>query len=258
MYVQEISIEICSKIDRNEALEAFGLLLEFYRDWGQIQWNIQSDYCAEKVLHSLPYTLEKNSLDKVFNGFYVEMQIKKLEELCQSKLRIATVGTSGSDGGTICACAHIERYILATQHTAITSPVFCGTCNKAVPLYRLPPYDDHWYVPILSWQSNYQSCDTLQMNCEVGEAWALDQMQELNSELTKQGRWICAVIESMTSTPTYYFLYNDRAITIQEDKHRHCPGCGGNWLLDVPVHGMDFRCDKCMLVSSLTKNSDAE
>lgn len=37
MYVQEIFIDICSDIDRNEAIEEFDLLMAYYRDAGVIQ-----------------------------------------------------------------------------------------------------------------------------------------------------------------------------------------------------------------------------
>ncbi len=67
-------------------------------------------------------------------------------------------------------------------------------------------------MPILSWETNYISCDSLQMNCEVGERWALNQMQEITSQLSKQGLEICRKIEELTSIPTYYYLHNYKKV----------------------------------------------
>ena len=116
-------------------------------------------------------------------------------------------------------------------------------------------YDDHGYMPILSWETNYISCDSLQMNCEVGERWALNQMQNVKSALTKQGLRICQKIESITDTPTYYYLYNyrkykDVALSMV------CPNCKSNWRLKDRLHDLyDFKCDDCRLLSTVSFNS---
>jgi predicted nucleic acid-binding Zn ribbon protein len=41
------------------------------------------------------------------------------------------------------------------------------------------------------------------MNCEVGERWALNQMQKIDSQLSQQGIKICTKIEKLTGVPTY-------------------------------------------------------
>jgi hypothetical protein len=44
MYIQEILIDIKTKVDKNELVDAFSLLLEFYRGNGQTQGRIESQY----------------------------------------------------------------------------------------------------------------------------------------------------------------------------------------------------------------------
>ena len=86
MYIQEISIDIKTKADKDELIDEFGLLMSFYRSSGQTQGKIESQYVENDKIVCLPYTLEKNSLDKKFNNLYVNKQTKKVEELCNSKL----------------------------------------------------------------------------------------------------------------------------------------------------------------------------
>lgn len=260
MYVQEIFIDICSDIDRNEAIEEFDLLMAYYRDAGVIQWEIQSEFIAKNVLRTFPYTHERDSLLNVFDDFYVRQQTERLERLCDSKIRFRTVGTTRFDRlGTVCECRNGNFYVLFTNYVSIVSPLMCGICNEPIPLYKIPVFEDHGYVPILNWQSNYQSCDTLQMNCEVGESWATEQMQNPESELSKQGRRICSKIETLTSAPTYYYLYNCRSISENEDRLRPCPNCWGKWLIDNPTELywliMCFKCDQCRLISHATLSS---
>ena len=255
MYIQEISIEIKSNTDKDELIDEFSLLMSFYRGSGQTQGRIESQYIDGNRIVCLPFTLEKNSLGEKYNNIYVNRQAKKIEELCHSKLTFRTVGKSYDRYTTPCQCKKSGFYILITNYATIESPLTCGTCTKSVPLYRLPAYDDYGYIPILSWETNYISCDRLQMNCEVGERWALNQMQEVTSALSRQGLAICKKIEELTSIPTYYYLYNYKKHK-GDQLTRPCPGCGKKWDLKTSLHNMyDFKCDQCKLVSTLSPNS---
>ena len=255
MYIQEISIDIMSNVDKDQLIDEFGLLMSFYRGSGQTQGKIESQYISNNKIVCLPYTLEKNSLDKKFNNFYVNRQTEKVEEFCNSKLTINTVGKSYDSYKTPCNCKKSNFYILITNYVSTESPLICGTCNKSVPLYRLPFYYDHGYMPILSWETNYISCDSLQMNCEVGERWALNQMQEIDSQLSKQGIDICRKIQEITSIPTYYYLHNFRKYKGNQ-LVKPCPNCNGKWNLKEKLHNRyDFKCDKCKIISTVSINS---
>lgn len=255
MYIQEISIDINTKANEDELIDEFSLLMSFYRGSGQTQGRIESQYIENNKIVCLPFTHEKHSLDKKFNNFYVNRQSEKIEKLCSSKLTFKTVGKSYDSYKTPCICKKSDFYILITNYASIESPLTCGTCNKAVPLYRLPEYYDYGYKPILSWETNYISCDNLQMNCEVGERWALNQMQEIASQLSKQGLEICRKLEELTSIPTFYYLHNYKKFK-GDQLTRPCPNCGNKWNLNKQLHGLyDFMCDKCGLISTISPNS---
>ena len=250
MYIQEISIDIKTTANKSTLVEEFQLLMSFYRGSGQTQGKIESQYIAQNKIVCLPYTLEKNSLARKFNNFYVNKQTQKLEELCNSKLQFRTVGKSYNSYKTPCICKKSDFFILF-GYTSIDSPLNCGTCGKPVPLYRLPVYYDYGYMPILSWETNYISCDSLQMNCEVGERWALNQMQDLKSQLSRQGLKICKKIEELTSIPTYYYLFNYNKFK-GDNLSRPCPNCNKKWGLKKQLHSyFDFKCDRCKIVSTI-------
>jgi len=255
MYIQEISIEIKSTTNRNELIDEFGILTSFYRGNGQTQGRIETQYIVDNKIICLPFTLEKNSLNEKVNNFYVDRQIKKIEELCKSKIVFKTVGKSYETYKSPCTCKKSEFYILITNYVTIESPLTCGTCNKSIPLYRLPKYYDYGFMPILSWETNYISCDSLQMNCEVGERFGLNQMQDFKSQLSKQGLDICKKIEELTSTPTYYYLHNYKKFK-GDQLTRVCPSCNNKWDLKKQLHNFySFKCDKCKLVSTISPNA---
>ncbi len=255
MYVQKITIDIKSKVDKDELIHEFGMLMSFYRGSGQVQGRFETQYIDKDKIVCFPFTLEKDSLSKKHNNFYVSRQIKRLEELCNSKLKLKTVGKSHDDYKSACKCKTSEFYILITNYLTIESPLTCGTCNKSVPLYRLPIYYDFGYMPILSWKENYNCCDSLQMNSEVGERWALKQMEELNAQLSKQGLEICRKVEELTSIPTYYYLLNFKKYKGTQ-LSRTCPSCGKEWSLKTQLHNFyDFKCDECRIVSTTSPNS---
>jgi predicted nucleic acid-binding Zn ribbon protein len=255
MYIQEISIDIKTKVNKDELIGEFGLLMSHYRSSGQTQGRIESAYIEGDKITCLPFTLEKTSLDKKFNNFYVNRQTKTVEEFCNSKLAFKTVGKSYDSYKTPCKCKTSDFYILITNYVTIESPLTCGTCNKSIPLYRLPVYYDYGFMPILSWETNYISCDSLQMNCEVGERWALNQMQEINSQLSRQGIEICRKIEELTSIPTFYYLHNYKKFK-GDQLRRPCPSCNKRWDLKTKLHKhYDFKCVQCKIVSTVSRNS---
>ncbi|WP_313376060.1 DUF2310 family Zn-ribbon-containing protein [Chishuiella sp.] len=247
MYIHEISIEVKSIINVNEIIDEFGLLMSFYRGNGQTQGNIESQYIENNKIYCLPYTLEKKSLDIIYNNIYINNQIEKIQNLCNSSLKFKIAGKSYKNYSTPCSCKKRDFYILYTDYLTIESPLRCGNCYKSIPLYHIPIYEDYGYIPILSWETNYKSCDNLQMNCEVGERWSINQMQKTDSQLSKQGLGICKKIEKITSIPTYYYLYNYNKISSD------CPSCNKKWSLEKKSNNFyDYKCDHCKIVSTIT------
>lgn len=252
MYVHEISIEIKSNYNKRELEIQFDHLMHYYRGSGQSLGRYECGYIDKNRIVSIPVTHEKNSLDKKYNNYYVNKQILRLEELCKSVLEIKTIGTAYRGIKATCKCKTPEFYILNAMFSSL---ITCGTCYRAIPLYKLPIYYDYGYMPILSWETNYISCDSLQMNCEVGERWALNQMQKIDSQLNKQGLKICRKLEEITSIPTYYFLYDYKKYKGKQQLESLCPGCNNKWILKTQLHeNFDFKCETCRLLSSFSNN----
>jgi predicted nucleic acid-binding Zn ribbon protein len=151
-----------------------------------------------------------------------------------------------------CRCAKPRGVFLFTTFLHIEPPVRCIHCNGLVPLYRLPRSTTGEHSGLLSWKSNYQACDTLQMNCTVGERFGERQMSDSTSELSRSGLSACKEIERLTGHPAYYYLHRANARSHSAEALRKCPSCRGAWLLKKPLHGkFDFKCDRCQLLSNI-------
>jgi hypothetical protein len=64
----------------------------------------------------------------------------------------------------------------------------------------LPTQDE--YDDVVHWQSNYQACDTLQMNSSVLERAAMREMSRLDSQLTRDG-----ILRYRTGPSTFFGSY---------------------------------------------------
>jgi predicted nucleic acid-binding Zn ribbon protein len=155
----------------------------------------------------------------------------------------------------VCRCVKPRGVFLFTTFLDIEPPVRCIHCNGIVPLYHLPRSTTGEHSGLLSWKSNYKACDTLQINCTVGERFGERQMSDLTSALSQSGLAVCKELERLTGRPAYYYLHQANARSHSAEARRKCPNCGGAWLLKKPLHGkFDFRCDKCHLLSNIAWN----
>jgi predicted nucleic acid-binding Zn ribbon protein len=138
------------------------------------------------------------------------------------------------------------------------SPLLCADTMEPVPLYTIPAtyHDGLSYDDVRSWERNYKRIHGLWMNGEIHESFFLQQMQEVDSELSIIGREVCKTIERLTGKPTYYFLMNYRDWSVTEDVARRCPITGNEWLLPNKTASdpIAFRCEASRLVSELSHN----
>jgi predicted nucleic acid-binding Zn ribbon protein len=119
-------------------------------------------------------------------------------------------------------------------------------------LYSIPATYHDEYCDIISWQSDYQACDNLQMNCKTGERFGIRELSGHNSSLTGQGIKICKLIMNNTDIPTYYYLYRHHGRSRKSELQRKCPQCNQSWFFEDPVHNLfDFKCDQCHLFSNI-------
>ena len=252
MYTAKVIFKI-NNFDKDEEQEEFmELLIGFWRMNGQILGR-EHLWVREKDFYSMYlYIPEKISLSEEFNNKYTQDRMDNLEKIGLEKPIIIILDYLQSDS-LICTCDKISEYILYTTYNTFAPPLRCKKCFKAIPLYYLPKlYDNNDYYPLITWQSDYQACDSLQMNCSVGVRFGLKQMGSIDSQLTKAGLEVCRDIEKLTGRNTYYYLYKYSAKSKKQELLRKCPKCGGEWLLDKPLHDIfDFECKKCKLLSNI-------
>ncbi|GAA4009299.1 Zn-ribbon-containing protein [Allokutzneria multivorans] len=236
--------------DEDARADAVNGLLGALRQNGQIlglEWPIFDTGTEYRVVVMVP---EPVSLDPRLHNQWVR---RDLDGLTPAGLDTPLVEVLGLDpgGAQPCDCQAPSGYLLWTTFTNLESPLRCLDCFGPIPLYRIPPTDHSGYNRVLSWQSDYQACDTLQMNCSTLEHPSLAEMSGPHSSLTQRGREICAQIVESTGRPTYYYLFRYSGRRPHREERLTCPFCHRGWRLAKRLHDeFDFRCDHCQLVSS--------
>ncbi len=256
MFVAELTFEVSKEQgpDPANVSDAVNRLLGSLRMNGQIcgrEWPIVQLPSACRATVLIP---DRDALDTTYHNQYVLDAIRNLTNAGLGSPQIAILGRD-IDGDSICTCASPTAYILFTNYLSLEPPLKCADCFHSVPLYRIPrpPEDD--YYPVIVWQSDYQACDSLQMNCTTLERAATLKLSRADSSLSRQGRDVCCIITEQTGKPVYYYLYRYGGRSRAQECKRRCPSCGGIWLLDTPWHDrFDFRCDTCRLLSNIAWN----
>ena len=250
MYVIEVIFQIIQKQNRKEQADLIYSLCGSWRMNGQM---LNRHFpLVENSNNFIVYvnTPESDSLSSKYNNTYVSKEHKKL---VQVGLKYPTIIIKGKEPQAlkICDCDN-KSYILYTNYLTLEAPLRCGDCFGIVPLYKIPKtYDDEYYN-VISWQSDYQACDSLQMNCKVGDRWATNQLSKPDSALSRQGLDVCKKIESITGKKVYYYLYRDRGKSLKEEKKRKCPSCDAIWYEKEQRHNLfDFVCERCHLLSNI-------
>jgi len=151
-----------------------------------------------------------------------------------------------------CDCSSPSAYALYTTFLSLESPVRCLDCFQPVALHRFEPVEDDEHYPVICWQSDYRSCDSLQMNCTVLEKAATREISAADSPLSRRGRALCESFAASTGRPFYYYLYRSGGRSVRAESDRPCPGCGQPWKLAERQHLFDFRCDRCGLLSNIS------
>jgi predicted nucleic acid-binding Zn ribbon protein len=196
-----------------------------------------------------------DALDPQHANRWVDAANAKLSEAGLLELGCELIGTD-PEGADRCACPNRGSLILYTTYLSLESCLRCGECFGTVPLYAVPPTREGEFYDVMAWQSDYQACDTLQMNCWTGERFGLRELGSVDSSLTERGRDLCARIEASVGAPVYYYLLRQGGRGVKVERKRRCPGCGQDWLLPQPLHGLfDFRCERCRLLSNVGSSS---
>jgi len=249
VYIAEVQIR--SGFESDEVLELIDLLTDFWRVNGQTlgreyplfrrddSYRLVLMIPAEDPLsaaHDIPY-LTKVKLQLAEAGF---------DQILVTSL----VEDSESDGP--CSCENCSWLILYTLSGFLETCLRCCDCFRPVTLYQIPwqrTPTGELHDMISSWRTDFQACDDLQMNCQTGEKFALREMSNLDSSLSRRGRNICDWITEGMGEPTYYYLHRYRGRSVASERRRKCPSCSGEWLLPESLHAFDFKCDRCRLLS---------
>lgn len=237
-------------IDADRASHVLNTLFHTWRMNGQIAGREWGSAEVRDAVHTTVLCPESTALASAFDNSYVHAA---KAELAQADLNAPLIRVIGKDidGLDPCDCPTPSTYVLSTNYLSLESPVRCGACFQPVPLYRLPRTQHDEYADIVSWQSDYQACDSLFMNSQVLERVTHREMSSVQSSLATMGRRICQRIEQHTRVPTYYALMKHLGRRRSMEQRRSCPSCGGQWALPTPWHHFDFRCDPCRLVANI-------
>ncbi len=252
MYVAHLTMSQQSPSEKEAVSDALDVLLSALRMNGQVCGREFPIGVAATGYVATMLIPERTALDAANHNSYVRKGLEKLQGAGLAEL-VCEIAED-LDGAGACECACPPSYILYTYCVSLEPPLRCGGCFRPVPLYRIPPTYDEEYYDIIQWQSYYQACDTLQMNCTPMERAAIRQLSRLDSGLTKEGLEICRRIHTATQTPTYYHLHRERGRGIRQEKKRLCPSCQGEWLLPAGLHHFDFKCDRCHLLSNIARD----
>ncbi len=250
MQTIKVNFETIKQDDAESVNDLVNLLLGAWRMNGQIlgkQFLIAQTDEDFEVYVDAPDT---DSLSEKYNSRYVNETLEKIKE--KKITPKTTVLGLEPDSAMMCNCNKTKGYILFTTYVSLESPLKCADCFGVVPLYKIPKTADEEYYDIISWESDYQSCDSLQMNGVVGEKFAINQLSKYDSQLTKQGLKVCRNIERGTGKKVFYYLYKGSSKSYKSELLRKCPRCGSNWLLKSPLHHkFDFKCKRCKLLSNI-------
>lgn len=218
---------------------------------GQLLGSICPVYREGAMLHYTVLIPEADALDMRHANQWVDKSIVTLRDHGIGAPIVTLLGED-MESGTSCHCLARGSLVLYTSYEMVGSPLQCGDCFGAVPLYTIPPLENGEYYEIKSWETDYQACDTLQMNCATGERFGLREMSRLDSSITRRGRGLCQQIETNTGIPVYYYLFRYYGRSLRQEQARRCPACGGEWLLAEPLYGQfDFCCEPCRLLSNI-------
>ncbi len=251
--MHELSIKFKKDIDQNELFHAFWSVLGSMRQNGQLNGREMSPYMLGDTMKAVVSSITEDGLNPQYYNKYVTENIATLEKMCDNELKISFSGFREGEENAICTCKEHAYFVL--NYYKDFSPIVCGSCNKAYPIFKLPKLEDFSYWRLLSWTSAYQGCLLLDLNCGTGEKWAMKQQSDPNSGLSIQGRAVTAKIMEATGVKTYYYLTNFSKRKKAIDIARPCPDCGNEWHLDEEIHGnVRHKCDQCLLVSTYSSN----
>lgn len=231
-------------------MEMVDAVLGAWRMNGQIYGREWPIWESGEILSAIVLSPEEQSLNARFNSKYGVAAMAR----CEAEGWLITIEVLGEDAEslTACRCDNPSAYVLFTSYAIMESPIRCMDCFGPIALYRMKVMASGEFYELVTWQSDYQSCDRLQMNCAVLEQETTRELSSIDSDLSKVGLAHCKTLADLNGRPFYYYLYRDQGQSLQAELERRCPGCGNDWRLKERLHDLfDFKCDSCCLLSNI-------
>lgn len=250
MYVAQLTFELLADGSDELVDTAYDFIGALRRNGNVLSGELLSS--TQNKLHAHVAVPETDSVDPSHLSARAKQVLAKGEHTFTLTCRILGRFAEGVEP---CSCDDRPGFVLFTTFLDCSPPLRCIECFGYVPLYRIPPEESGDFGGLLHWESNYKACDTLQMNCAVGEKFAEGEMSTFSSRLSRSGMDICDGIKKRTGKPTYYYLYYGTGKRLQTERQRKCPKCEGEWFLSETLFAkFDFRCDRCHLLSNVAFN----
>jgi predicted nucleic acid-binding Zn ribbon protein len=254
MHTATLNFSIHKKGNRERQVDGIYSLLGALRMNGQILGTQHPIAMSPVGYTSYVNTPEKSSLANKNSNNYVKLALELITDIGLFQPIITIIGKE-PECSKLCSCTNSSSYFLYTTYITLESPIKCGTCFGVVPLYKIPKQYEEEYYNIICWQSDYQSCDSLQMNSTVGERFATNQLSNISSKLTTSGLEVCESIRKASKKDVYYYLYKGSGRNHTSELSRLCPNCNGSWFLEKSIHNIfNFMCKKCHLLSNIAWN----
>lgn len=251
MYLAELRFKVIADTDFDQAEAAIRRYMEALIFNGQTlgrefptAW--QQDCFVSRIV--LPAT------EALQQQYHSQRGLAALQQLATAGLGYPQLNVLGMDlmSNHTDPCASAPYYILYSRFNDTCSPLRCGEHFAPVPLYLLPAAaGDH--EALIRWQLQYQALDEIQMQqSRVLRRSAERSLQQLHSQLNRQGRQLANTLARLSQKPVYYTLYSGSSNNCALEADKACPGCGGAWRLAQPLHQLfDFKCDRCHLLSNI-------
>ncbi|WED21193.1 Zn-ribbon-containing protein [Vibrio sp. JC009] len=253
MYVTELIFECFDNTTVSAVDRAINGLMEALRYNGQVLGREFPIAMGEGTFSVRVVCPEEDSLHPDNHSDYVNFCIKELSGAALLSPKVRVLGRDLNSEQV----AEEERpgwQVLYTTYVHTCSPLRSGETLLPIPLYRNGPTLNGDHKAVVKWQTEWQACDELQMagGCKAEHA-ALKEITSTESDLFRRGWDLRGRIEYITKIPTYYYQYRVGGESLEAERSRKCPKCGGEWLLDEPLHDIFyFKCDNCRIVSNIS------
>lgn len=231
--------------------ESIGILL--------VAWEINGQVLGQALTTRIPggyrVLVRAPAKDALSEPHHSDMARKALSHVSSKplgKMKVRRIGRE-PDSDHQCPGHPKAELILFADVYSVESPLRCAKCFGTLPLYTMPHNERGDQQDIVSWERAYRACNDLRPRKGSAQAFAYHEMENPESELSQSGVEICARLHAATGRHVWYYLTRARGLSLEAERERRCPRCGGEWLLDKPWHHrFDFRCDRCRLLSKLS------